>query len=234
MSPLNTHTLRWRGGWARIGPFRSNRDVARLTMGVDTPPSASVIERCLGEVHARSYKAVVTNALSAADALPFVDAGFAVRERLHLLAHDLDRLPPVYGSTRRARRHDHAAVLDLDATAFDGDWHFDDSGLVEALRATPVARFRVTPDSAPTISGYAVTGRSGHTGYLQRVAVHAAARRRGHGRTLVADALRWLSRRSVDRALVNTQLDNTAALALYESSGFRRLPVGLCVLGRAL
>ncbi|HYV58719.1 MAG TPA: GNAT family N-acetyltransferase [Acidimicrobiia bacterium] len=234
MSPLNTHTLRWRGGWARIGPFRSNQDVARLTMGADAPPSASVIERCLGEAQARSYKAVVTNALTAADSVPFVDAGFSVRERLHLLAHDLRELPPPSGSTRRARRHDNPAVLDLDATAFDGDWRLDHGGLVEALRATPVTRFRVTPESAPTISGYAVTGRSGHTGYLQRIAVRADARRRGYGRALVADALRWLSRRSVDRALVNTQLDNDAALALYESSGFRRLPIGLCVLGRTL
>ena len=86
MSPLNSHTLRWRGGWACIGPFRSDADVARLTMGTDAPPSPSVIERCLGEVQARSYKAVVTNALSQADSAPFVDAGFAVRERLHLLA----------------------------------------------------------------------------------------------------------------------------------------------------
>ena len=108
MSPLNSHTLRWRGGWARIGPFRSDADVARLTMGTDAPPSPSVIERCLGEVQARSYKAVVTNALSQADSAPFVDAGFAVRERLHLLAHDLDQLPPSTGSTRRAHRHDHA------------------------------------------------------------------------------------------------------------------------------
>jgi GNAT superfamily N-acetyltransferase len=234
MSPVNTHTLRWRGGWARIGPFRSNDDVARLTMGVDTPPSPSVIERCVGEAQARSYKAVVTNALSAADAVPFVDAGFSVRERLHLLTHDLERLPPAVGSTRRARRHDHASVLELDATAFDGDWRLDRGGLVEALRATPVTRFRVTLESDPTISGYAVTGRSGRTGYLQRIAVRTDARRRGHGRALVADALRWLSRRSVERAMVNTQLDNVAALALYESSGFRRLPVGLCVLGRTL
>jgi len=234
MSPLNTHTLRWRGGWARIGPFRSNGDVARLTMGVDAPPSASVIERCLGEAQARSYKAVVTNALSAADSMPFVAAGFSVRERLHLLAHDLHQPPPIAGATRRARRHDHGPVLDLDATAFDAEWRLDDGGLAEVLRATPVTRFRVTPELASTISGYAVTGRSGRTGYLQRIAVHADARRRGHGRALVADALRWLSRRSVDRALVNTQLDNDAALALYESSGFRRLPVGLCVLGRTL
>src|SRR5262249_58571209 len=113
MSPLNPHALRWRGGWARIGPFRSNGDVARLTMGADAPPSASVIERCLGEAQARSYKAVVTNALTAADSVPFVDAGFSVRERLHLLAHDLRELPPPSGSTRRARRHDNPAVLDL-------------------------------------------------------------------------------------------------------------------------
>ena len=96
-------------------------------------PSPSVIERCLGEVQARSYKAVVTNALGPAESAPFVDAGFAVRERLHLLAHDLDRLPPATGSTRRARRHDYPAILDLDATAFDGDWHLDHDGLVEAL-----------------------------------------------------------------------------------------------------
>jgi GNAT superfamily N-acetyltransferase len=234
MSPLSSHTLRWRGGWARIGPFRSSTDVARLTMGVDAPPSASVIERCLGEAQARSYKAVVTNALSAADSVPFVDAGFSVREQLHLLAHDLSSIPPSTGSTRRARRHDYTAVLDLDATAFDGDWRLDRNGLVEALRATPVTRFRVTPDAGASIAGYAVTGRSSRTGYLQRIAVHAGIRHRGYGRALVADALQWLRRRSVERALVNTQLDNAAALALYESCGFRRLPVGLCVLGRTL
>ena len=233
MSPLNSHTLRWRGGWARIGPFRSDADVARLTMGTDAPPSPSVIERCLGEVEARSYKAVVTNALGPAESVPFVDAGFAVRERLHLLAHDLDRLPPATGSTQRARRHDYPAILDLDATAFDGDWHLDRDGLDEALRATPVTRLRITPDSS-SISGYAITGRSGRNGYVQRIAVNANARNRGFGRTLIADALWWLRRRAVDRALVNTQLDNTAALSLYESCGFRRLPIGLCVLGRTL
>ena len=157
-----------------------------------------------------------------------------MRERLHLLAHDLDHLPQPTGSTRRARRHDHPAILDLDATAFDGDWHLDHDGLVEALRATPVTRFRVTPDASESIFGYAVTGRSGRSGYLQRIAVRAGARRRGFGRTLIADALWWLRRRAVERALVNTQLDNTTALSLYESCGFRRLPVGLCVLGRTL
>jgi ribosomal protein S18 acetylase RimI-like enzyme len=231
---MTVHTLRWRGGWAHIGPFRSNADIAHLTLGTDTPPTRSVIERCLGVIQARSYKAVVTNALSPADSLPFVDAGFDVHERLHLLAHDLDHLPTATGPTRRARRHDHPAILDLDATAFDADWHLDRNGLGDAIRATPVTRFRVTTDANAAITGYAITGRSARHGYLQRVAVHADARHRGFGHTLVADALWWLRRRAIDRALVNTQLENDAALSLYESCGFRRLPLGLCVLGRTL
>jgi ribosomal protein S18 acetylase RimI-like enzyme len=157
-----------------------------------------------------------------------------VRERLHLLAHDLGHLPRPAGSTRRARRDDRPEILALDASAFDGNWRLDRDGLVEALRATPVTRFRVTTSSATSVSGYAVTGRAGRNGYLQRVAVHPAARNRGFGHTLVSDALWWLRRRATERVLVNTQLDNEPALALYESCGFRRLPVGLCVLGRTL
>ena len=56
----------------------------------------------------------------------------------------------------------------------------------------------------------------------------------GWGQTLVLDALRWLGRHDASRALVNTQWENEGALALYESCGFRHLPVGLCVLDRAL
>jgi hypothetical protein len=51
---------------------------------------------------------------------------------------------------------------------------------------------------------------------------------------LVADALTWLRRHSVRRTVVNTQLANESALALYEACGFERLPVGLNVLGRDL
>jgi hypothetical protein len=50
----------------------------------------------------------------------------------------------------------------------------------------------------------------------------------------VIDALIWLRRHDKRRALVNTQWENHGALALYEACGFRRLPVGLCVLDRSL
>ncbi len=81
---------------------------------------------------------------------------------------------------------------------------------------------------------YAVTGRAGHHGYLQRLAVDPSVRREGYGRAIVLDGLRWLRRHGATQALVNTQCDNAPALALYQSCGFRELPTGLCVMGRSL
>jgi hypothetical protein len=117
---MSVQTLRWRGGWARIAPWRHDVEVAHLTVSLDAPPSATEIARCIAALRARGYDAVVTSALGPNDAVPFVDAGFSVRERLLLLAHDLDELPRCMPCTRRARRSDRDAVLALDAHAFDG------------------------------------------------------------------------------------------------------------------
>jgi ribosomal protein S18 acetylase RimI-like enzyme len=133
----------------------------------------------------------------------------------------------------RARRREHAAVLALDDAAFDTFWRLGALGLRDALDATPVHQFRVTRD-AERLTGYAITGRAGNQGYLQRVAVHPDAQRQGCGSALVADALHWLRRHGAVRAFVNTQLENHAALSLYESFGFNVLPAGLAVLGRSL
>jgi len=234
-----TETLRWRGGWARIAPWPgAERDVAHLTVGTDSPPPDEVVDRCLARLRRAGYEGVVTNALTAADSLPFVDAGFRVRERLHLLDHDLAGfpVPAQVRATRRARRSDRPAVLAVDGRAFDASWRLaGPDALQDAVRATPIARFRVIDGGDDTgVAAYAITGRAGPQGYLQRVAVAPAARRQGWGRALVADGLHWLRFRGATRVLVNTQLGNAPALALYESCGFRRLPVGLTVLARPL
>jgi ribosomal-protein-alanine N-acetyltransferase len=129
-------------------------------------------------------------------------------------------------------------VLELDRLAFDPFWRLDESGLDEAVAATPHTRFRVAlandEPGTETVVGYAITGRAGRRGYLQRLAVHPDAQGQGLGLLLVADALRWLRRWRAERAMVNTQLANGRALALYEGVGFRREPSGLSVLGREL
>jgi ribosomal protein S18 acetylase RimI-like enzyme len=225
-------TLRWRGGWIRVRSWRGDDEVAYLAVGADRPPPPDFVDHCLETLREQGRTRVVTSALTPADALPFVDAGFTVRERLHLLAHDMSGATAPLRSTRRARVADRPAVLALDHLAFDDFWQLDDAGLDDAIRATPVARFRVAGDDG--IAAYAISGRSGSQGYLQRLAVTPSARREGWGRVVVADGLRWLGRHGVRRTLVNTQLDNASALALYEACGFRRLAVGLCVLGRPL
>ena len=78
--------------------------------------------------------------------------------------------------------------------------------------------------------GFAITGKAGTTGYLQRIAVRPDAQRRGVGRQLVDDAVDWLMRRGASRALVNTGVDNVAALRMYEQASFERLDDQLVVL----
>jgi ribosomal protein S18 acetylase RimI-like enzyme len=232
-------TVRWRGGWARLGPWRGRPEIAHVVVGTAAPPTAQAVRDCLERARAAGYGSVVTNALAPRDSAPFVDAGFEVRERLHLLERGPDPLPsdaadPLLPPSQRARRSDRAAVLAVDERAFQPFWQLEATGLDDALAATPTTRFRVATATGTGVVAYAITGRAGRNGYLQRIAVDPAARRLGYGRALVLDGLGWLGRHGVTRTLVNTQLDNDAALALYESCGFRRLPVGLCVLGRPL
>ena len=204
-----------------------------LTPLPDAPvPTAAFVRRCLTELSARGYRRVVTSALTPAEQLGFLAAGFTVSEQLHLLSHDLRNLPDaaVQGiRLTRAARRDTDEVLALDARAFEPFWRLDPRSLREAIGATPSARFRIARSGADLV-GYAVTGRAGRRGYVQRLAVAPEVQRRGVGTALVVDGLRWLRRRRAREALVNTQLGNDAALQLYERLGFRRQPSGLSVL----
>jgi ribosomal protein S18 acetylase RimI-like enzyme len=127
-------------------------------------------------------------------------------------------------------------VLEVDGAAFSEFWRLDEGGLDEALSATPTSRFRVAlRDGVPEgIGGYAIVGRAGRRGFLQRLAVDPAVQGGGLGRALVLDGLAWLRRRGAERVVVNTQEANERALQLYERLGFRRQAGGLAVLKKSL
>lgn len=76
-------------------------------------------------------------------------------------------------------------------------------------------------------------GWAGNMGYVQRLAVEASARRAGLGSALVSDSLAWLAGHGVSRALVNTQVKNRPALALYHRLGFVEEGQTLAVLTAA-
>jgi ribosomal-protein-alanine N-acetyltransferase len=240
---VTTEVLEWGRERARAGPWRGDGHVAYLApLPYDPPPSADFLLRCLDQLADRGYTEVITSALAGAEQRPFLAVGFAAHERLRFLAHDLDGVPfrPAAGPhhLRKAVAPDRPAVLDVDAGSFSSFWRLDGAGLEEALTATPSTRFRVAVASHTggrrQVVGYAITGRAGDQGYLQRLAVAAAARRTGVGRALALDGLRWLRRRGVQRAVVNTQFGNDAALALYLRVGFVVEPSDLAVLHRSL
>lgn len=235
MGVAGVDLISWGPERARAGPWRGDREVAYLNPVADAPaPSAAFVLRCLEQLAAHGYRRVVTGALSPSESSGFLAAGFQVSEQLHLLAHDLTRIPeaPAPVPLRRGGRGDAETVLAVDHRAFPPFWRLDRDGLHDALRATPQARYRVA--GAPGVVGYAITGRAGRRGYVQRLAVDPDHRGAGLGAALVVDGLRWLRRWRVEQAVVNTQLDNGRALALYERLGFRRQPLGLSVLSAGL
>ena len=222
----------------RVAPWRGDPHTAYVVARTGRP-SNGALARCLDQLVEGGYRAALTTALAAADQAPYLANGFTVRERLHLLVRPVEPVPALVLDglgLRRGRRRDRDPVLAVDAAAFPDFWHLDGPGLDDALGATPSARFRVAhPEhDHASVLGYAVTGRAGPRGYLQRLAVDPQAQRRGVGTALVVDALRWLRRWGAREVLVNTQEDNGAAVALYERLGFRRQAEGLAVLERPL
>jgi len=227
----NVDVVQWGTDRLKIGPWRGDARIAFITPMGGVPASAASIDRCLELLEAKGYRSALTAALSAPEQVPFANAGFTVYERLHLLRHDEKVLPPAPAHRlRRARPFDQPAILELDELAFDSFWRLDRTSLRDARRATPVSRYRVADDDG--IAGYAITGRAGPVGYLQRLAVHPDHQHRGIGTALVVDALWWAHRRGAHSVLVNTQVTNTGALSLYEHLGFRPEPHGLAVLER--
>ena len=223
-----TDTVAAGGVRVRVAPWRGRADTAEVAAtpaGVAVP--VDLLVAAVERARQRGYDHVVTPALARAEWRPYLDAGFAVREHLHLLAHHLLDLDPREGARlRRVGRRDRDRVLAVDHAAFPPFWRLDARSLDDAVRATPSARFRMARDGV----AYALTGRAGDRGYLQRLAVAPDAQGQGLGRALVLDGLWWLRRWRVREALVNTQVGNERAIGLYRSLGFRSRTDGLAVL----
>ncbi len=217
----------------QVSTWRGDQRIAVLSVAPGRAgPRAHAVASEVARLRTEGFRRVLTGALHLGELEPFLANGFVEHERLHLLRHDLTDLPGPRPQVRvrRGWRRDQAAVLDIDGRAFDAFWALDRRGLDDAIRATPASRFRVSTEGRDPVTGYAVTGRAGDRGYLQRLAVDPARHRSGIGRALIADSLAWLRRTGARAAVVNTQERNLAALALYRSCGFEEEPVGLTVL----
>ena len=231
---------------ARIGRWPYEPDVAHLVLlDHQMVPSSEHLAAWIEQARSSGCRTLRTGALFPTSIGPFLDAGFATIDELALLETRLDRTAS--GKTRtgpksnrrtadgrhirarplRSRHLDDAATIDR--RAFETPWGNDRPALADILHATPACRARsISLDRV--MAGFAITGVADRSGYLQRLAVDPTAQRHGLGRTLVADSLDWMQRRGATTAMVNTAFDNTAALNLYESFGFRRRDDSLLIL----
>jgi len=230
-------------GRFRVGPHRGTTDVVMLAPVPGGPLSRpEAVRRALTELRAVGWSRAVTPALAPVEQEAYLANGFALRERLHLLERPVrlgdarSRPTPIGIRLGRAAPADRLPALEVDRLAFDRFWRLDERGLLEAVAATPTARFRIgQPVDQPREPGgevvaYAITGRAGRRGYLQRLAVDPSYRRAGLATALITDATRWLARCGARTVVVNTQEHNAAALALYQHLGFVLQPGGLVVL----
>lgn len=208
-----------------------------VTVEQSAPPP-EVVRQWMAELAQAGVRTIRTGALGPAVIGPYLECGFTVRQELALLHHDLHgirgRIVPCESlMLRRGRNADLVSAAHLDGRAFGPLWAMDPTGLADARTATPHHRFRIAADGA-TMVGFAVSGRAGRHGYLQRLAVDPAQHGRGIGRALTMDALRWACRHRCTSMLVNTHIDNEAALGLYGALGFHELSYRLVVLERVL
>ncbi|MBI4884997.1 MAG: GNAT family N-acetyltransferase [Actinobacteria bacterium] len=201
-------------------------------------PSLADVRDWTNRIGDLGYTAVRTNALTAGVGRQMESAGYVVLQDLVLLEHTTPRNIRSHEASAAAPRTTHSldsnqltAASAVDLAAFGTQWGLSATAIADACKATP--RYRLRGIGEP-LAGYAVSGRDGSQGFLQRLSVAPDHQRRGLGRALVVDSLVWMARWRVQRVLVNTALDNDAALSLYQGLGFRRVGDHLRVYERAL
>lgn len=224
---------------ARVRTWPGRADIAHVVLtDHQTSPTVSAVRSWCELLRLEGYPLARTGALSADAAATFERAGFHRIQSLALLRlddpttmrrlRDLPR-PVVAMRTLRSARSLHTASA-IDRASFDVGWELDVPAIRDACRATATHRIRLAVTASDEPAGYMITGRSGSSGFVQRLAVTPAHQGQGIAHALLQDGLQWLVRHRVKDVLVNTHLDNVRALTLYAAWGFTRLEDELQVL----
>jgi [ribosomal protein S18]-alanine N-acetyltransferase len=229
---------------ARLGRWPYDDGVAHLVLlDHQMVPTAADIAAWIDQASEHGARLLRTGALFPDSTTPFLDAGFQLADSLTLLSRRIGDADTI-GPSRRPRAGGHIRLrrlrpsmlgeaADIDRRSFSSPWANDVAALVDIMSATPYHRSRSVHHDGRMVA-FSISGRADRSGYVQRLAVDPSARRHGFAALLLDDALRWMRRRNVSEAMVNTAAGNRPALSLYESAGFERQPGSLAILERAL
>jgi ribosomal protein S18 acetylase RimI-like enzyme len=224
---------------ARVRPWAFEPNVAHLVLYNQARlPTPTDINGWINELRVAGFDTIRTGALGAQAGARFEHLGFEAIQSLVLLEHtQINHVDTTTtkgsGSTVKLATDSDLEASRVDIAAFGAGWCIDRVGIGDVRSATPRHRARAIRADHEIIA-YAIAGRDGKNGYVQRLAVLPAHQHLGHGEALVRDSLRWMARWRVQRALVNTHIGNTAALALYHRLGFSDLDDRLHVYERRI
>jgi len=89
----------------------------------------------------------------------------------------------------------------------------------------PNVRFLVAQEGrGGRVIGTVLATHDGRKGWINRLAVDAAARRRGIGARLVQAAERWLESKGMDILACLIEEDNAVSMAVFEKLGYKKHP----------
>ena len=224
---------------ARVRPWAFEPNVAHLVLYNQARlPTPTDIVGWISELRLAGFDTIRTGAVGAQTGARFEHLGFEAIQSLVLLEHLHVNKVTVTSTKSSGSTEKLPTAADLDASrvdiaAFGAGWCIDRVGIGDVRSATPRHRARAIRADHQIVA-YAISGRDGKNGYVQRLAVSPIHQRHGYGEELVKDSLRWMARWRVQRALVNTHIGNDGALALYHRLGFTDLSDRLHVYERRI
>lgn len=131
---------------------------------------------------------------------------------------------PAGFTIRSASMDDAAALAAVHASAFGSEWteeEYRDLVMTQPGYVVENERVVVAPDgrfAAFTVCW--VDARNG-VGYFEPVGTHKAFQRKGFGRALLLDSLRWMQGQGLSVAEVHSEADDERSNAFYEALGLR-------------
>ena len=218
-----------RRGWARADARPWNDAVSLAHLRVQRG-NAAFIGDCVEALRSTGAPGVLSPPLPRSAQRLWREASFLPHTELALLRLDLGSVRAPDHLVVTGTNSDVREALRIDSAAFDEFWRFDHHAIEEAIASTRTTAIHVIRKAGGGLAGFAVAGVGVTIAYLQRLAVDPACQRRGMGRSLVRSSARWAQREGARAIMLNTQLDNHAAIRLYESEGFRTLNEPLAVL----
>ena len=123
------------------------------------------------------------------------------------------------------------AAVDLwESCGLTRPWNDPAADLTRAL-AGPSSTVLAAIDDEHLL-GTVMVGHDGHRGWVYYLAVHAARRGTGLGRTLMTAAESWLEQQGMSKVQLMVRSNNRAVIGFYEELGY--VDQGVVVLGRFL